>query len=614
MKNSLLVLLASLMVLNASAQLKKSDVVVNRQPLSMSHVMPQAQKQEMQMRAQGEKPAAGPRSTGVLEPYYHRPAGAFHSMVIAENETMVGTLYSGILMMKPYAEYSFHGLAEGADWHDDFWWYYTTWNSSEQQDVYHEENAMDITVKYSIETDEVPTLCVYPNGDQYQGYFFQYPNKRNFNGNSAARIYSVPETQMIGTEGYQFLLSSKTVDPSLVTPGKNMYTYYSGADPYMGNTDGWWFGKNGYHQVVRPSYFIDGIAQAFEKPSAPYVLKRVAMYCAVLDVTDQVEMNCRVYRLDEIPPYIDQDEVSLPEVPGELIAVGHATLTPETWETNKGLVFFNLFGEDDGLEYDITPMIDYPILIVVDGYNDPEMANLQDFSAMIASNVNDDEGFGELAYLKFGRPDDDGNVSYVWAGLNNFFTSGTMKTGFSIFIDADMPYLTFRYDNEDGEYFFDREGGLMEKDLGDVTTRSIEFLSWTPSADDEWYVHRKGEEELPDWLEIELYDDEQDGEWNGIVTAEVIADPLPAGVRYREAVVRFEFLGAYLDYKFIQRDTFIPPVPCGPGADGEINIGDLNYLIHLILNHMYDSCWDVDQDGELTIADINALINIILYD
>jgi len=41
----------------------------------------------------------------------------------------------------------------------------------------------------------------------------------------------------------------------------------------------------------------------------------------------------------------------------------------------------------------------------------------------------------------------------------------------------------------------------------------------------------------------------------------VTAEPLPAGVAYREAVVRFEFPGAYIDYKFMQGE---------PGGIGEV--------------------------------------------
>ena len=94
-----------------------------------------------------------------------------------------------------------------------------------------------------------------------------------------------------------------------------------------------------------------------------------------------------------------------------------------------------------------------------------------------------------------------------------------------------------------------------------------------------------------------------------MVFADVVAEPLPEGVEHREAIVRFEFPGAYLDYKFMQGVKVIPPLdPCFP----EINISHVNYCIYLILNDMYDNCYDVNKDDEVNIADVNALIDLIL--
>ena len=56
----------------------------------------------------------------------------------------------------------------------------------------------------------------------------------------------------------------------------------------------------------------------------------------------------------------------------------------------------------------------------------------------------------------------------------------------------------------------------------------------------------------------------------------------------------------------------------GPGiigdvnGDGEVNIGDVNTLIDMILNSRQDKAGDVNGDGEVNIADVNALIDIIL--
>lgn len=605
MKKSLLIVIASLTMLSAGAQ-------ANHAAQSSTVVKPKVEMREMKMRAPGETVAGPLRSTGEIKPYYRRPAGAFYSSQIAVDGVYTGLFMpGGILLMKPYCDYTFLSYDGGADGNDEFYWEYDAGGE------HHSADSWDLTVKYGIEENNAPELYVQQNGGFMNVYSFQYPryNQTGVVGNSFSptTICSVPTTRMIDEdENADYLLSSKT----FCLGGRNgdqetVMTYYSGAQPYGNNAFGWWFGKNGYHQSYWSSYYVDGIAQAFEKPTAPYLLKKVVMQCAVLDVMAPVDMTCKIYKLNRIPAYDDTEPVSLPEVPGELLATGRARVTPRTFDDQGGLVTFVLYNEEDGLEYEVEPTIDCAILVVVDGYNDTSMANLQDFTAQICSDMEVDEGFGELAYIKYGTKDANHNVTFSWKGLNNFFYDGTMKTGFSIYIVADMPYLVFNNPDENGVYEFDAEGGLMQRQIGDETVAGIEFKSWTPSANNDWMVTCH-DEEPPEWLDIQLIDGEQGGEFNNIVTALVTADPLPEGLDYREAVVRFAIPGAYLDYKFIQGKK-VGPEPGLVGdfnGDGEVNIADLNYLINLILTDA--GLGDITGDGETNIADINALIDIIL--
>ena len=173
------------------------------------------------------------------------------------------------------------------------------------------------------------------------------------------------------------------------------YTYYSGLKPAEGNNTGWWFGKNGNH--------VDGIAQAFEKPTSPYVLKKDGMYTTSLKLNgEQAKLTCKVYKLPEIPAYHDTEPVCLDDFFGEPIVYGEASITNHTIQDNYGFVEFTLYShdeEDPSLTYDYTPTIDCPILVVIDGYNDN--ADIQDFTASVSANFYDDEGYGELAYIKY---------------------------------------------------------------------------------------------------------------------------------------------------------------------------------------------------------------------
>ncbi len=603
-KRSLLLMMAALTLLSGRAQLNSRNVaVLPARPQSITR--PSCQAQEMKMRDPGQLSPARAKRSGDVKPFYCRPAGAFSGCIVVENGAYAGMYYAPYIFVKPYVEYTFPVIAPGFSESEEFWWSYELYNAADELET-HEERTRDLKVKYDIESVDAPIL---ENYFQYPYYIPQTPGM--VQDLKFGTVLSLPNT--MDYWDMDILKSSKT----FCYGGRNNdqrypMTYYSGIEPFGSNEYGWWFGKNGCHWLPKPSFFVDGIAQAFEKPTAPYLLNQVVVDCAILEVTGQVDMTCKVYKIDEIPPYQDDGYVVLPDEPGELIAKGRATVTPETADATGDLVFFTLFGEEDGLEYDVTPTIDCAILVVIDGYNDPGMENLKDFSALIGSNVEDDEGYGELAYLKFAAVDEDGNIGdYVWAGLNNFFRSGEMKTGLSIFLSTENPYLTFNYNAEDGEYHFPDEGGLMEKHFGSYTTRSIEFWAWTPSADDAWYISCN-DEEVPDWLSIELTDQMQNGEFTGLVNAEVVAEPLPAGVSYREAIVRFEFPGAYIDYKFMQGEGGPVPVPGDVNQDGEVTIADVNALIDMILSGELEMIGDVNGDGEVTIADVNAVIDIIL--
>ena len=571
------------------------------------------------MRSPGSPVVAPVMDKGPLEPFYRRPAGAFYCSTIAVNGVGGYSYPRDFALLKPFAPYTFYTTVGGADAQTVYAW-----------DVYNGDGFLPIdevenlTFTYGLSVQPMPIFYVVdgdPNDPEAKWYSYQMPYARKnpvgegpVGQDDFTMAFAIPDPKFLGEEDVEYLLSSKTTcRGGRYRDLDYTWTYFS-----MGwsipEKKNWWFGTNDKH--------IDGMAQAFEKPEHPYLLKKVYLNIAIgnFNCLGPVKLNCRVYRLDEIPEYDDNESVVLPDEPGTLIAFGEGMVTPTTNDEKGGLVEFLLLNSDEddpSLVYEVAPTIDYPILVAIDGYNDPEAADLEDVTAFISADYLVDEGYGETAYLKCPINDNDGNFtgSYEWRGINNFFDRGMMKTALSIFIVAEQPFITFYWPEEDGEYTFPFEGGELVKVFHDaqytdsVRVNGIEFYSWIPSEDDGWWILYNGVEDLPDWLEIELTDGIIDGEFTGHVTASVIADPLPPGVSYREAIVRFQIPGDYIDYKFIQGNK----IDCGPG-DGEINIADVNYLIHLIINDMYDNCYDVNEDGELNIADVNTLIDLILTD
>ena len=453
------------------------------------------------------------------------------------------------IQVKPYKDYTYYSVVNGADENDEWFWNYSF-----------DDTTRNLTVNYGLELCDPPYFVVYHSDiDLYEG--FQYPRyPRDYPigmDNNKTFIYSAPNASYLSGEDEEceLLLSSKT----MCAGGRNgdmngsYFLIYYGPVPFDGNDRGWWFGKNGSH--------INGMAQAFEKPTHPYLLKKVCMQTMNLVCDAPVQLCCKIYRLDEIPAYRDDESVELSAQFGNPIAIGYSLVTPETDDLCNGLLEFTLFGHDEDdpeLTYEITPTIDYPILVVIEDYNNPECGALRDFTCFISNDIHVDEGYGELAYLKCPVNDEEGNFTgdYVWKGLNNFFRIGEMKTGFSIFIVADQPYLAFSND-DNGEYVFPDEGGLMDKYpvhpqvYSDDVYHSIMFLS--SNASEDWEITWNGSDELPDWLEFELRDMlDECGDFTDAVGVNVTAAPLPDGVGYREAVIRFEIPGDYQDYKFMQ--------------------------------------------------------------
>ena len=552
MKKIFLLAVAALMLAPANAQLMlptkpaaPASALVRNKPL--------AQMQEMQMYDPGTPLPQAPRRASANEVYYKRPAGAYPALFAMDPESFDLYYYPyTTFQVTLFAPYTFKGVANGSFIGDPYFkWNAEYYNKSiGDYDMLYVNGVQDLTMTYDYAAfPEAPTIQVI---DDLDTYTYQCTSNIYNNGDRAAIMVPWPIWEEV-SEGESTLLKSSFDFASnrRTDDGYYLLTYYSGMTPFGNNHDGFWFGKNAGLNAVH----VDGIAQAFEKPEHPYLLKEVVLYASQLKVTANVDMQCKVYRISGVPDYNDSGYVFMPEEPGELIALGTAHLTPNM--SGECLLPFTLYNYDeDGIMSDVTPTIDDAILVVIDGYNDPDMSALAQFTAAISYEMTIDDGMGERAYLKVGKDDANGNFDghYQWQGLNNFFTSGIMKTGLTIFITTDHPFLTSNYYSDDYEYTFPAAGGVMEKTLTDengenVTMRSIEIASWLPT--DEFSITCDGGE-LPSWLNISAFDGTTNGEFNHLVNVLVTANEMEVGTDYREAVVRFAIPGNYIDYKFKQ--------------------------------------------------------------
>ena len=377
--------------------------------------------------------------------------------------------------------------------------------------------------------------------------------------------------------------------------GWNIYGVSGGAD------NDYWFGKNhkGYTKI----------ASAFEKPTTPYLLTHVSINAAYADLAEGVEeadLDVTVYRLPQMYPYQETSvEVEVDKDVFEVVATGKLHFDAKNTGDNAGLTTCVLVEEEDGIEFEVTPEIDFPILVVVSGYDDE---SVWDTFSLMSTSDEEDEGKGELAFLGFDVPES--NVS-LFRGLNGFFSGPLqMKAGFPIFISQTKPFLVFNYNVEDGKYQFPVEGGNLVKKFGTTEVPFISFYGTMMS--EEWMLSCEGED-VPEWLDIQLEDEYEEGEFYGEVNATVSAQPLPEGVAYREATVSFGYPGAHIDYLFTQGEK--PSVlPGDINEDGVVNVSDVTCLVNKILGEAEytDEVCDINKDGVVNVSDVTALISMIL--
>lgn len=686
MKKFLLIATAALIAVSASAQLKRVDAVdknIKQPNREFKFTKPQLDPNPIRDKFnKSGQLVKGPKRIDWKDVYYARPAGAFPlAGLTVDNDPSYtglvnfttysdGTLVPRYFFVKPYNDYTFKGYVKNAETLPALsvgWETYAEYDEegNEIATMYPNTDTYTTAQGYGGEESMPTFIAVFTDNfedfynDGFDDYYlyqqttYSYDYSKNppqVNDMVPSATFAMP-TSKVAYPDYTFYWSQKPFHPG----GRYAESHYTmtligglgmyGIDPNNNPADttsdalhgGSWFGKNSgywetpdsvnYYQTTR----IDGLAQVFEKPEHPYLLNSVAADFMLMEMTAPVELTCKVYKLDEVPAYADQT-VRLPQVPGELIAVGHATLDPADVDPDYKDMFvvFDLMSEtEDGDEYEITPTVDYPIMVVFDDYNDEGKEGLADFTFAINNDLHCDEGHGETCYVLMDQCDDELEFhgDYMWYGVNNFFTSGEMKTCLTVYLNIDMPFLMPEiggYFVNDTEYTFPKEGGpmyreiyLFEEQTEPYAVNGVNFWSWVRSNEGDWTLTWDGKDELPEWLDIEMVDGEEtfhtftDGTvWRlGIdVEAHVTAQPLPDNVKYREATIRFEIPGDYVYYTFKQGEK--QDNPYDVNGDGEVNLADINTLIDMILSG--EGTHDINGDGETTIADVNDLIDYIL--
>lgn len=542
MKKSLLLAAAALIAVSASAQMRvqQKPTVVKEKAIVNTHFQKVLYKEAKQFTGARSTAATPSKIRPVDAPKYLRPAGAFYAMLTPD----FGWYGKVMLLGKPYSNYEFKNVSEvpATDW---------TYSLIESgANVEYTYQGQDFNHVYGYTNPSAPVLTY---GDQSYDCTQMTEEVEGRVTVTHGAIWSGVNSGDFTSEGNNLLATPHYIFGTRFEDEDMGFMW--GSYGVYGEDNSYWFGKNGKGW--------NGFGMAVEKPAEPYVLNKVYAFATNISIKGNVDLTCRVYRLPEMPQYSEDGAEIDPEIFNEdnLIATGTHTITPKDLvETTNLMLDFDLEAYDPEMEmsYQVTPEIDFPIIIVLTGQNSE---NVNTFTYMV-SVEEEDEGWGENTFM---LKEEEGAFT-VCHGLDMFFALNDnegmpLKVGPSIFMDVSMPFLTYNFDDETGEYTFPAEGGdyLSLGEYPGVYFYGVDQYSEEVTSENIYYSLEDGSD-VPEWLTITLQDEtiQQDGQTYVIPKALVHCDALPEGVEGREAKVKFYLNGAKLIYDFKQGNVVEP--------------------------------------------------------
>lgn len=562
MKKSLLLIAAAAVAVSASASFQKKSDAVKNQVIDSKCAPFEFTVESAQMATPAQREAAKKvAKNATVKAWYNRPAGSFYRSV-----TIGGAFYNPAIMNPSWRPVTWPNASEGAD---SYSWSYEKYNSEIKDFATYTSSEADLTDSWIFESAYAPTLTATSGGatDTYQ-LFANFYNKKTGETKSYQGVaYFCPDPRA------QFEESNLNcyVSPKLwaagvreQSPGLSQgggMVYLTGAKDADGGKEGCWFGKN-YGGWNAMGLYV-------EKPAISYALRGLHVYYAAEGITGETPLTADVYAATKN----EADSVIL----GDLLYTAKGTLAADAAE--EGFIDMPFFAEEDGLEYEVVADINQPIMIVLHGY---ENAQASTFTMFVTKDWCD-EGYGQHGYM---MSVDDQGTPLINVGLHEFFDAPLGVTAPSIFLDVEWPMMEWNYTFEDGAYNFPVEGGKLVKTPAEGYT--FDYISvFSTKSSELWTVLTEDDQDVPEWLTLDIADVVENDEFTNEVQIQATAAPLPEGVSYREAKVKFSVPGASLVYNFSQGTSGINDVTVNKSEvkkvveNGQIYIinGDAKYNV-----------------------------------
>lgn len=528
MKKSLLLIAAAAVAVSASASFQKKSDAVKNQVIDSKCAPFEFTVESAQMATPAQREAAKKvAKNATVKAWYNRPAGSFYRSLTSTG----GAFYSPAIMNPSWRPVTWTNASEGAD---SYSWSYEKYNSEIKDFATYTSSEADLTDSWIWESAYAPTLTATSGGatDTYQLFANYYDKTTGENKLNQGFAYFCPDPRA------QFEESSLDcyVSPKLWAAGVREQTpalsqgggsvYLTGAKDADGGKEGCWFGKN-YGGWNAMGLYV-------EKPAISYALRGLHVYYVAEGITGETPLTADVYAATKN----EEDSVIL----GDLLYTAKGTLAADAAE--RGFIDMPFFAEEDGLEYEVVADINQPIMIVLHGY---ENAQASLFSMLITKDWCD-EGYGQHGYM---MSVDDQGTPLINVNMESFFTVSLGTTAPSIFLDVEWPMMEWNYTFEDGEYNFPVEGGKLVKTP--VEGYTFDYISvFSTKSSELWTVLTEDDQDVPEWLTLDIADVVENDEFTNEVQIQATAAPLPEGVPYREAKVKFSVPGASLVYNFSQ--------------------------------------------------------------
>ena len=536
MNKGLLLLAAAAVAVSASASFQKKSDAVKNQVIDSKCAPFEFTVESAQMATPAQREAAKKvAKNATVKAWYNRPAGSFYRSVLPTG----GAFYSPAIMNPSWRPVTWPNASEGAD---SYSWSYEKYNSEIKDFATYTSSEADLTDSWIWESAYAPTLKATSGGatstyqlfanyydrdtketKPYEGFAYFCPDPRAQFEESNLDCYVSPKLWAAGVREQSPALSQ----------GGGM-SYLTGAKDADGGKEGCWFGKN-YGGWNAMGLYV-------EKPAISYALRGLHVYYMAEGITGETPLTADVYAATKN----EADSVIL----GDLLYTAKGTLAADAAE--RGFIDMPFFAEEDGLEYEVVADINQPIMIVLHGY---ENAQASTFTMFITKDWCD-EGYGQHGYM---MSVDDQGTPLINVGLHEFFDAPLGITAPSIFLDVEWPMMEWTYTFEDGAYNFPVEGGKLVKTPAEGYT--FDYISvFSTKSSEEWTVTTVDDQDVPEWLTLEIADVVENDEFTNEVQIKATAAPLPEGVSYREAKVKFSVPGASLVYNFSQGTSGINDV------------------------------------------------------